>query len=169
MPLMRGSKTYDPVDNFNTAGGVDIHPAIGLYYASPTGHVLVSPTNPLPVDATVVIGPSSVLTHTATQNLALGSLNTTTAFANTHKPSFVALHFSAPLPADQTLVITFNSGSGAAFDTIVVSITLAANTQDYIFFFPASAAYSGTDETTVTLTNTGTPAVTVSVTVQALS
>jgi len=50
MPLMLGSKTYDPVDNFNTTPGLfDLHPAIGLYFASAAGHVLVSAASPLPV------------------------------------------------------------------------------------------------------------------------
>lgn len=50
MPLMLGSKTYDPIDNFNTTPGLfDEHPCIGLYFATPAGHALVSAINPLPV------------------------------------------------------------------------------------------------------------------------
>jgi len=54
MPLMLGSKTYDPVDNFNTTPGLfDLHPAIGLYYATPFGHALVSAASPLPVTGAI--------------------------------------------------------------------------------------------------------------------
>lgn len=50
MPLMKGSKTYDPLDDFDTdLGGYDLHPAIGLYFAAPGGHRLVSLADPLPV------------------------------------------------------------------------------------------------------------------------
>lgn len=58
MPLMSGSQSHFPVDNFNTTpGSCDLHPAIGIYFASPTGHVLVSAVAPLPVAAAVVFPP----------------------------------------------------------------------------------------------------------------
>jgi hypothetical protein len=60
-----------PILDFDTVGGHDAHPAIGLYYANVGGHVLVTPTTPLPV-VTAASSASKGTTIVSGVNTAIG-------------------------------------------------------------------------------------------------
>jgi hypothetical protein len=132
------------------------------------GVVLGSP-NRLAVD---IVGPIVVSTTgtpqttTDSQDLAVGSQSASLAPGVNWEPRFVSIHFDVILPGDQTLVITFDSGSGAAFDTVFETVTLGAGTQDFLYAFPPEILLTATDAILVTLTNTGTPAVIANTTIR---
>lgn len=97
------------------------------------------------------------------QNLAVGALNFIDAVPLIKVPRFISMHFSAPLPAPQTLTITYESADGAAFNTVRKTEVLPAGTQDKFFIFePTEGPIRVGDHYRIQLTNAGTPAVTVS-------
>lgn len=106
------------------------------------------------------------LTATASQDLSAGALALTTTFANNFEPRFVAIAFSGALPGPQTVTITFNSNTGAAFDTVIEEATVGAGATSYFFSFPAETVFVAGDEVQLDVTNTGTPAITANATIR---
>ena len=136
---------------------------------TPVAQVVSGGQERLAVDAFVSGGSAVGTVHKSefTDNLALGvGVDRTSAWgAGTKAPGFVAVHFSAPLPQQQTLKIFFKPAT-AGFETLVEQWTLPVNTTDYVFAFPAEFPLDTGDQIRLTITNTGTPAVTANSTLQ---
>ena len=96
---------------------------------------------------------------TGSQDLATGSLSTTTALTGAFKIAYVSIHFSGAV--SQTVTVTLDSAAGAAFDTVIDKVTLSSNT-DYFLPGDKSTVFATGNQINVTCTNSGTPAVTAS-------
>jgi hypothetical protein len=103
---------------------------------------------------------------TGSQSLALAALSLTSTPAVAKKARWVSIAFSAVLPALQTVTITLDSASGAAFDVPLESVNIlpaaSVAAQGYFFEFPPEMLLAAGDQIRVELTNTGAPAVTAS-------
>ena len=104
--------------------------------------VEVSPTSPA-ITKTVATGAAA---------LAL-----TTAVAHAWKLSSVLVHFSAAPTTVEDLVISVDSGSGAAYDTVLFRCTPASSAgTDFVFIPDAEFILASGDEIAVAFTNTDT-------------
>lgn len=127
MPCGMGSATNLLTDNFNTGGGVDLHQAIGLYFAGPAGHLIVSALNPLPV--TGVLSPSAFSNNTNSAALSAGVPYTVTFTpAADHTLQYITARMSGlDAGSSITVTISFIFAAGAGFTTIFTAATFAAD------------------------------------------
>lgn len=119
----------------------------------------------LNVNAAVVVPGDNPQAATDSQDLSVGALTLTDAFAVIKEVMWFALHLSAPLAANQTLTVTFISADGAAFNTIILNEILTPGFQDKYFAFPCDTLLRAGDHIKVDLTNAGAPAITANLTV----
>jgi len=96
------------------------------------------------------------------EDLSVSDLDYTTNFGLTTKLQSVLLKFSGAV--DQKVTITLKSGDGANYDTILRDDELT-NMIDYFWQPDGDIIITENDELQVTCTNTGTPAITVYVTI----
>jgi len=96
------------------------------------------------------------------QNLATGALNFTTSFVGNFQLAQVLFGFSGSISQAQTVV--FNSRDGAAYDATLDSNSLSSVTS-YAYRPSGGCIFMDGDQVTITLANSGTPAVTAYVTV----
>jgi len=120
----------------------------------------------LDVNAVVLVPGDTPQPTTATQDLAVAPLSFTDAIALIKEALWLALHFTGAsgLLADEVLTVTLVSADGAAFDTVILMETLPTGTKDKFFSFPCDTLLRAADHIKVEVTNTGTPANTVTAT-----
>ena len=108
--------------------------------------------NPFPVTFSGTVGTSTTLVRKeSSQDLSAGALNYTTNFAAKTKVLQVFLHASTNI--SETVTISFNSTTGANYDTVIKSETLSSAAN--IAWIPDNFVLLSGDEVTVTCTNGG--------------
>ena len=111
--------------------------------------------NPFPVTfsgSIDTVGTSTTLVRKeSSQDLSAGALNYTTNFAAKTKVLQVFLHASTNI--SETVTISFNSTTGANYDTVIKSETLSSAAN--VAWIPDNFVLLSGDEVTVTCTNGG--------------
>lgn len=145
------SSTAEPVSMYGKTGAGAI-----------TGVLVDAAGNPQ-VDVVSSV-PATVTVERAEESQALGSaaLALTTTFSDKAKLRQVLIHAGSAIT--QTVTITFNSKTGATFDTVLSSESLVAET-DFSYIPAPDFILEDGDEIDVAVTNSGTPAITVTATV----
>lgn len=98
----------------------------------------------------------------SSQDLSAAALNYTTSFAS--KTLVRQIMLTATGDITQTVSFSFNSTTGATYDTVLASEALVAEA-NYIYLPNADLVLESGDELTITCTNATSPAITVYVTV----
>lgn len=104
----------------------------------------------------------ALVKKTSSQDLSLAALAYTTNFAADTRVKQVLLHAASAIT--QTVSITYDSSTGATYDTKLDSTDISAGT-DYFWTPDTEIVLASGDELLVGCTNSGTPAVTVYVSV----
>lgn len=105
---------------------------------------------------------STLVTKTGTQDLSAGALAYTTNFAADTRIKQVMIHADAAMT--QTITVTFDSATGATYDTVLDKTSVTTAT-DYLWIPDHDFVIASGDEFLIACTNSGTPAVNVYVSV----
>lgn len=90
---------------------------------------------------------------TASQDLSLGALSYTTSFNRKFKLEQIMFHFSQAVT--ETITITVDSALGSAYDTVLQSVSLIAET-DFVYRPQGEANFQAGDEIKIQCTNANT-------------
>ncbi len=109
---------------------------------------------------------ATMVEATATQDLSAGPLSFTTSFGTDFRLVGVFFHMTGAV--SQTITVTLDALAGAGFDTVIGKKTLSSNTDAQ--FVPAASLqdFLGGNEVKIEMTDSGSPAVTVSIIVVAV-
>lgn len=155
------TKFANKVSLYGKTGGGDNNIALLPVKVDAAGRLIVN-LDQKGIDLQVA-GTTNIVRQSSSQLLGSGDLNFTTTFNRPVRITQVL--FTASASVTQTLKTTFNSAQGAVYDTVLDSVSLSSATDDAYIPNSRGILLAIGDEITVTCTNTGSPAVTVYVTV----